>query len=180
MYSTGFASPRFLSRVKLTQASTNSLVVQTTFCKSSAVGTQPSSPRNWSNWAAACSRRHLPTTTKKQANNSNPSPKHNLQPWQLPLREMLGPTSHTLGPGGQSDNGAPTAMVALTRYMALQLTAYMEAVQRHTRRNGSPDSCQIEPSATCSDMESVACIRGPRRSELADRTSPKTQTSQFI
>lgn len=59
---------------------------------------------------------------------------------------------------------------------SLKPTTYMEAVQRHTRRNGSPDSCQIEPSATCSDMESVACIRGPRRSELADRTSPKTQT----
>ena len=31
-------------------------------------------------------------------------------------------------------------------------TAHVEAVQLHTRGNGSPESCQIDPSATCSVM----------------------------
>ncbi len=38
-------------------------------------------------------------------------------------------------------------------------TAHVEAVQLHTRGNGSPESCQIDPSATCSVMVLLMCRR---------------------
>lgn len=47
-------------------------------------------------------------------------------------------------------------------------TAYMEAIQRHTRRNGSPESCQIAPSATGQLLVYVVCRAALAQLELAD------------